>query len=67
MKNKIFIAIDTNRVKKAKSIISKCKFKNLKIGYKFGLEFLNSKGGRDFVSKLKPKPKSCIRSISQFK
>ena len=55
MKNKIFIAIDTNRVKKAKSIISKCKFKNLKIGYKFGLEFINSKGGRSFISKLRKK------------
>ena len=55
MKNKIFVAIDTNDIKKARYIISNSKLKNLKIGYKFGLEFLNSKGGRDFVSKLKNK------------
>ena len=55
MKNKIFIAIDTNSKKKARSIISQCKIKNFKIGYKFGLEFLNSKNGRNFISKLKNK------------
>ncbi len=27
----------------------------LKIGYKFGLEFINSKNGRNFVGKLKNK------------
>ena len=29
--------------------------KKLKVGYKFGLEFLNSKNGRSFVSKIKKK------------
>ena len=53
MKNKIFVAIDTNDIKKARYIISKSKLKNLKIGYKFGLEFMNSKKGRSFISKLK--------------
>ena len=55
MKNKIFIAIDTNSKKKARSIISQSNIKNFKIGYKFGLEFLNSKNGRNFISKLKNK------------
>ena len=55
MKNKIFIAIDTKKPKKALNIINQIKLKNFKIGYKFGLEFLNSKNGRRFVSKLKNK------------
>ncbi len=55
MGNKIFIAIDTNSKKRARSIISQTRIKNFKIGYKFGLEFLNSKNGRNFVSKLKNK------------
>jgi len=55
MKNKIFIAIDTKSEKKARSIISQSKLKNFKIGYKFGLEFINSKKGRNFISKLKNK------------
>ena len=54
MRNKIFIAIDTNS-KKKRSIISQSNIKNFKIGYKFGLEFLNSKNGRNFISKLKNK------------
>ena len=55
MKNKIFIAIDTKNRKKALNIINQIKLKNFKIGYKFGLEFLNSKNGRKFVSNLKKK------------
>tara|TARA_B100000963_G_scaffold318928_1_gene300373 strand:+ start:919 stop:1590 length:672 start_codon:yes stop_codon:yes gene_type:complete len=55
MKNRIFIAIDTKSQKKAKSIITQSGLKNLKIGYKFGLEFFNSNNGRNFISKLKKK------------
>ena len=55
MKNKIFIAIDTKSLKKAKSIINQVNLENFKIGFKFGLEFLNSKKGRNFISKLKKK------------
>ena len=55
MKNKIFIAVDTKSPKKAKSIIAQSKLKNFKIGYKFGLEFLNTKNGRNFISRLKNK------------
>ena len=52
-KNKIFIACDSTNITKIKEIIKKSKTSKLKIGYKFGLEFLNSKNGRKFVSKLK--------------
>ena len=52
-KNKIFIACDSKNILKIKEIIKKSKTSKLKIGYKFGLEFLNSKNGRKFVSKLK--------------
>jgi len=55
MKNKIFIAIDTKSLNKAKSIIDQVNLENFKIGYKFGLEFVNSKNGRNFISKLKKK------------
>ena len=55
MKNKIFIAIDTGSQKKASTIITQSKTKNFRIGYKFGLEFINSKYGRNFISKLKNK------------
>ena len=55
MKNKIFLAIDTRSMKKAKSIINQSELNNFKIGYKFGLEFLNLKNGRKFISKQKKK------------
>ena len=52
-KYKIFIACDTNKVSNIKKIIKKTQSSKLKIGYKFGLEFLNSKNGRHYLSKLK--------------
>ena len=52
---KIFIACDTNNIDRVKKIIKQTETKKLKIGYKFGLEFINSKNGRAFVSKLKKK------------
>ena len=54
-KCKIFIAIDTNKISKAKKIIKETQNKKIKIGYKFGLEFILSKNGRNFISKLKKK------------
>ena len=54
-KNKVFIACDTTSISKIKKIIKDTQTKKLKIGYKFGLEFLNSKNGRRFISKLKNK------------
>ena len=54
-KTKIFIACDTTNIMKVKKIINLSKTNKIKIGYKFGLEFMNSKNGRRFVSSLKNK------------
>ena len=56
-KFKLFVACDSSNIKKVKEIIEKTKNYKIIIGYKFGLEFLNSKNGRNFVSKLKNKIK----------
>ena len=80
-KNKIFIACDSQNINKVKEIIKKTQSSKLKIGYKFGLEFLNSKKGRHFISKLKNQitfgdykfsdiPNTCvsaIKSVSDLK
>ena len=77
-KNKIFVACDTTNIKKIKNIISQTKNSNIKIGYKFGLQFLNSKHGRKFLSKLKNKiifadyklhdiPNTCASAIKAIK
>ena len=75
MKNKkIFVACDTTNISRIKEIINKTQNLNLKVGYKFGLEFLNSKNGRKFLSKLKNKiifadlkmndiPNTCVSAI----
>ena len=73
-KYKVFIACDSKNTKKIKEIIAKTQNSRLEIGYKFGLEFLNSKNGRDFISKLKNKitfgdykfadiPNTCVSAI----
>ena len=78
MKNKIFIACDTSKLKTAKKIINLTKTKKIKVGYKFGLEFLNSKNGRFFVSKIKNKiifadlklndiPNTCVSTVKALK
>ena len=77
-KNKIFVACDTKNIQTIKKIIKQTQNSELKIGYKFGLEFLNSKRGRDFVSKLKNKitfgdykladiPNTCASTIKAVK
>ena len=77
-KNKIFIACDSTRIKKIKQIINKTQTSKLKIGYKFGLEFINSKNGRKFLSTLKNKtifldlklhdiPNTCLSTIKAIK
>ena len=52
-KKKIFIAIDTNKISRAKRIIKDTQTNKIKIGYKFGLEFFYSMEGRKFISRLK--------------
>ena len=52
-KPKIFIACDTTNLAKVKQIIKQSKTNKIKIGYKFGLEFINSQKGRQFISTLK--------------
>ena len=55
MNKNIFIACDTKSMNNAKKIIKLTQTKKLKIGYKFGLEFVNSRNGRSFISNLKNK------------
>ena len=52
-KPKIFIACDTTSSTKIKKIINETKDSKISFGYKFGLEFLNSKDGRKFIANLK--------------
>ena len=52
-KKKIFIAVDTNKISRAKKIIKDTQTNKIKVGYKFGLEFFYSKNGRKFLSSLK--------------
>ncbi len=52
---KVFIACDTTSPKKVNKIIKLSNIKKVRIGYKFGLEFINSKNGRQFIKKLKNK------------
>ena len=77
-KKKIFVACDSNNINKIKQIIRKTQNSKLKVGYKFGLEFLNSKKGRKFISKLKNKitfgdykladiPNTCASAIKAVK
>ncbi len=54
-KPKVFIACDTTSLTKVRLIINHSKTNKIKIGYKFGLEFMNSKKGRQFISSLKDK------------
>ena len=55
MSKNIFIACDTKNISKVKRIIKSTQTKEIKIGYKFGLEFFNSKNGRSYISKIRNK------------
>ena len=76
--NKIFVACDTVNISKVNEIIKKTRNNKIKVGYKFGLEFLNSKYGRNFLLKLKNEitfidlklhdiPNTCISTIKAIK
>jgi len=76
--NKIFVACDTVNISKVNEIIKKTRNNKIKVGYKFGLEFLNSKYGRNFLLKLRNKitfidlklhdiPNTCISTIKAIK
>ena len=79
MKNKnVFIACDTANITKIREIIKKTKNSAINVGYKFGLEFLNSKNGRFFLSRFKKKiifadlklhdiPNTCVSTIKAIK
>ena len=54
-KNKIFIACDTTNISKIKEILKQTENKEIVVGYKFGLEFLNSNNSRKFISNIKNK------------
>ena len=77
-KSKVFIACDSKDPNKIKEIIKKTQSSKLQIGYKFGLEFLNSRKGREFISKIKNKitfgdykladiPNTCASTIKAVK
>ena len=51
-RNILFIACDTTKPTEVNKIIKSTETKDLKIGYKFGLEFFYSKKGRAFLSKI---------------
>ena len=75
---KIFLALDTNKISETKRIIANAKSSKLDIGYKFGLEFFYTKGGRRFISKIRGKkifldlklndiPATCSAAIRSLK
>ena len=77
-KNKIFVACDSTSISKVKKIIDNTQNSRIKVGYKFGLEFLNSINGRPFLSKLKNKtifadlklhdiPNTCASTVKAIK
>ena len=77
-KNKVFVACDTTNIRKIKKIIKETQNKEIIYGYKFGLEFLNSKNGRKFIASIKNKitfgdykfadiPNTCSSAIKSVK
>ena len=79
MSKKIFIACDTTNLNKVRKIINYTQSTNLKICYKFGLEFFYSKSGRSFLSKIDKKqtifldlklndiPNTCVSAVNSLK
>ena len=78
IKPKVFIACDTTSILKISKIIKETKKSSIAFGYKFGLEFLNSKNGRNFLSKFKNEitfgdykladiPNTCASAVKSIK
>ena len=78
IKPKVFIACDTTSISKISKIIKETKKSSISFGYKFGLEFLNSKNGRNFLSKFKNEitfgdykladiPNTCASAVKSIK
>ena len=74
----LFIACDTKKISSARKVIKYTETKKLNIGYKFGLQFLNTKNGRFFISRIKNKiifldlklndiPNTCASAINAIK
>ena len=77
-KNKIFVACDSTNISRINKIIKETKNSKIKVGYKFGLEFLNSKKGRIFLKRFRNKitfgdykfldiPNTCASAIKAVK
>ncbi len=77
-KPKIFIACDVTKIGQVKKIIKESNTSQLVLGYKFGLQFLNSKNGRKFLKGLRNKitfgdykladiPNTCVAAIKSVK
>ena len=77
-KKKLFIALDTNKYNRAAKIVKDTNTNKLKIGYKIGLELMNSIHGRYFVRKIKNKitfldlklndiPNTCASTVKAIK
>ena len=79
MRNKkIFVACDSTNISKIKRIIKDTQNTEIEVGYKFGLEFLNSRSGRAFITKIKKKiifadlkihdiPNTCVSTVKAIK
>ena len=74
----LFIACDTKKISSARKVIKYTETKKLNIGYKYGLQFLNTKNGRFFISRIKKKiifldlklndiPNTCASAINAVK
>ena len=77
-KNKIFVACDSANISRINKIIKETQNSKIKVGYKFGLEFLNSKKGRIFLKRFRNKitfgdykfldiPNTCASAIKAVK
>ncbi len=78
IRQKIFIACDTQKIKTIRKIISNSQNNKIKIGYKIGLEFFLTPKGRDFIAKLRGReifldlklndiPNTCSSAIRSLK